>query len=201
MSTDRAEITVETAIARHVAHSFPADSRIGKPDATVAQIRSRITDRFETSGLHSEQDNQPPALVALYRRIALAFATAVPASDVPERSSNLAGIKGTLQNLRGAPRILNQRSVLEHAKIQLLIERHQLVLKNEFTEGFGRIEAWILSIAALGVVLLNAASILWALPILALSIGRSWYLDRQCKRRLEKISDIDALIERIGHIA
>ncbi len=70
-------------------------------------------------------------------------------------------------------------------------------MKNELTEGFGRIEAWGLSITFLVLVLLEAVDILWALPLLALSVCRSWYLDRQCKRRLTKISEIDALIERI----
>ncbi|KLK91777.1 hypothetical protein AA309_18035 [Microvirga vignae] len=57
--------------------------------------------------------------------------------------------------------------------VDLRLERHQLVLKNEVTEGFGRVETWIVSIAALALVLLRAIDFLWTLPILALGIGRS----------------------------
>ena len=72
-----------------------------------------------------------------------------------------------------------------------------MLVKNQLTEGFGRIECWILSLSFLGLVLLNAVSLLWALPFLGFSIGRAWYLDRTCKRRLKTISEIDALIDRI----
>jgi hypothetical protein len=100
---------------------------------------------------------------------------------------------------RGSQPINHQKHLFEYAKSQLLIERQQLFMRNELTEGFGRIEAWILSIAFLTLVLLNVVSILWALPLLALSIGRAWYLDRECKRRLGKMAEIDSLIERIDH--
>jgi hypothetical protein len=195
MSTDRAGATIETAIARHVASVFDH----GRPGAAVAQIRRRITDDFQPTGPQSEQDNQPPALVALHRRIVKAFTPVERAYDTPDRFSDLADLRGSLERQRGSRPLIEQKHLLDYAKGQLLIERQQLFLKNEFTEGFGRIEAWVLSIAFLTLVLLNLVSILWALPLLALSIGRAWYLDRQCKRRLGKMAEIDILIERIEH--
>lgn len=195
MSTDRAGATVETAIARHVASVFEHDSQ----ETMAAQIRRRITNDFKATELQTGQDNQPPALVALHRRIVAAFAPIDRAYDTPDRVSDLAELRGTLERQRTARQVTDQKHLLDYAKSQLLIERQQLFLKNEFTEGFGRIEAWILSIAFLTLVLLNVVSILWALPLLSLSIGRAWYLDRQCKRRLGKIAEIDSLIERIDH--
>jgi len=197
MSTDRAEAAVETEIAKHVANSFRPSSRDGRREATAAQIRSRITDRFQPAELHIEQDNQPPALVALHRRIIAAFSPIERNHDASDRSSRLSDLRDALERRRHVQSAMPQKSMLEHAKSRLLIERQQLLVKNEFTEGFGRVEAWVLSIAFLALVLLEAVSILWALPILALSICRSWQLDRQCKRRLKKISEIDALIDRI----
>ena len=201
MSTDRAGAAVEIAIAKHVANSFQRTRRDGKADAVVVKVRNRITDSFQPNELQTEQDNQPPALAAFYRRIAAAFAPIAIEHDTPERSSHLSDIRSSLENLRSALPTVAQKSRLDHAKAHLLIERQQLLVKNELTEGFGRIEAWILSLAFLGLVLLGAVSILWALPFLGLSIGRAWYLDRQCKRRLKKISDIDALIGRIEQAA
>jgi hypothetical protein len=195
MSTDRAGATIETAIARHVASIYEHDRR----GSAVADIRRRITDDFGPTKLLTGQDNQPPALVALHRRIVAAFAPIERAYDTPDRFSELADLKGILERQRIPRHLIEQKHLLDYAKGQLLIERHQLFLKNEFTEGFGRIEAWILSIAFLTLVLLNAVSILWALPLLSLSICRAWYLDRQCKRRLGKITEIDTLIERIEH--
>ena len=196
MSTDRAEATIETAIAGHVASVFEQ----GGQATAVAQIRRRITDDFVPVGLQTEQDNQPPALVALHRRIVKAFAPLERAYDTPDRVSDLAELRGDLERQRGSRPVIEQKHLLDYAKNQLLIERQQLFLKNQFTEGFGRIEAWILSIAFLTLVLQNVVSILWALPLLTLSIGRAWYLDRQCKRRLGKIAEIDSLIERIEHV-
>jgi hypothetical protein len=195
MSTDRAGATIETAIARHVASVFEH----ARQGTTAARIRRRIADDFEPAQLQTGQDNQPPALVALHRRIVAAFAPIERAYDTPDRFSELANLRGILEQRRSLQQGIEQNHRLEYARSQLQIERHQLFLKNEFTEGFGRIEAWILSIAFLSLVLLDAVSILWALPLLVLSVGRAWHLDKQCKRRLEKISEIDALIGRIEH--
>lgn len=197
MSTERAEAALESAIAAHVAASFQRNDRGDEPETTAAQIRSRITDRFQAVEIPTEQDNQPPALVVFYRRIAAAFAPIAREPESAERSSSLADLKNGLATLRSALPLAPQRSRLDHAKTRLLIERQQLLMQNEFTEGFGRIEVWILSIAALTLVLLEAVGILWALPLLALSIARSWQMDRRCKARLRKVAEIDALVERI----
>jgi len=195
MSTDRAEATIEAAIAGHVARVFEH----GRQVTAVAQIRNRITDHFEPNARQTEQDNQPPALVALHRRIAAAFVPFERAYDTPDRVSDLAELRGSLERQRSSRQATEQKHLLGYAKSQLLIERQQLFLKNELTEGFGRIETWVLSIVFLTLVILNAVSILWALPLLGLSICRAWYLDRQCKRRLGKIAEIDSLIARIEH--
>ena len=197
MSTERAEAALESAIAVHVAASFQRNDRGDEPETTAAQIRSRITDRFQAVEIPTEQDNHPPALVVFYRRIAAAFAPIAREPESAERSSSLADLKNGLATLRSALPAMPQRSKLDHAKTRLLIERQQLLMQNEFTEGFGRIEVWILSIAALTLVLLEAVGILWALPLLALSIARSWQMDRRCKARLRKVAEIDALVERI----
>ena len=197
MSTERAEAALESAIAAHVAASFQRNDRGDEPETTAAQIRSRITDRFQAVEIPAEQDNQPPALVVFYRRIAAAFAPIAREPESAERSSSLADLKNGLATLRSALPLAPQRSKLDHAKTRLLIERQQLLMQNEFTEGFGRIEVWILSIAALTLVLLEAVGIVWALPLLALSIARSWQMDRRCKARLRKVAEIDALVERI----
>ena len=195
MSSDRAGATIETTIARHVASTFER----GGQGATVAQIRRRITDNFGPAAPPTGQDNHPPALVALHRRIVAAFAPRERAYDTPDRLCDIAELRGAHVRQRGSQPINHQKHLFEYAKSQLLIERQQLFMRNELTEGFGRIEAWILSIAFLTLVLLNVVSILWALPLLALSIGRAWYLDRECKRRLGKMAEIDSLIERIDH--
>lgn len=197
MSMERAEAALESAIAAHVAASFQRNDRGDEPETTAAQIRSRITDRFQAVEIPTEQDNQPPALVVFYRRIAAAFAPIAREPESTDRSSSLADLKNGLATLRSALPLAPQRSKLDHAKTRLLIERQQLLMQNEFTEGFGRIEVWILSIAALTLVLLEAVGILWALPLLALSIARSWQMDRRCKARLRKVAEIDALVERI----
>lgn len=196
MSTDRAEAALEIAIAKHVANSFQRNGR-NKDDTVVVQVRNRITNSFPSNDFQTEQDNQPPALVAFYRRIAAAFTPIERERDTPQRSLHLADIKNSLESLRSTLSATPPRSMLDHARSRLLIERQQLLVKNEFTEGFGRIEAWILSISFLALVLLDAVSILWGLPILTLSIGRAWHLDKQCKRRLKKIAEIDTLIDRI----
>jgi hypothetical protein len=195
MSIDRAESGIEIVIAEHVATSF--QRRIDQHGTTATTIRNRITDTFPTGPIGTEQDNQPPALVSLYRRIAAAFAptTIEPHSD--ERAMQLKDLKGTITTFRSEKAAARKIHLLEHARTCLLMERQQLFLKNEFTEGFGRIEAWILSMTFLVLVLPGSISLVWALPILGLSIARAWYLDRQCKRRLKKISDIDTLIDRI----
>ncbi len=193
MATDRAGATIETAIAKHVAGLFERDER----GTIVRHIRRRITDDFEQTELQTGQDNQPPALVALHWRIVAAFTPIDRAYDTPDRSSDITELRVALERQRGSRQADLQKHLFEYAKSQLLIERQQLFLKNELTEGFGRIEAWILSIAFLTLVLLNVVSILWALPLLMLSVGRAWYLDRQCKRRLGKIAEIDSLIGRI----
>ncbi len=198
MSMDRAESAVETGIAQHVAASFHSNSRSGKAEAPGTHIRNRIIDSFEPGQLRTEQDNQPPALVGFYRRIIAAFShkeTAVLLHE--DRSSQLAGLEGAIKSLRSAQHAAPRSHLLDYARTHLLNERQQLFMKNELTEGFGRIEIWALSITFLVLVLLQTVSLHWALPLLALSVCRSWYLDRQCKRRLKKISEIDALIERI----
>jgi len=197
MSTDRVGAAVEPAIAEHVANSFGRTARNEKAASLTSFVRNRITDRFPPDGVQTEQDNHPPALVAFYRRITAAFVPVAREHETAERAPHLTQIKGSLETLRSALPSMAQRDRLDRARGQLLIERQHLLVKNELTEGFGRIEAWILSVAFLALVLLKAVSIVWALPFLGLSIGRAWYLDRQCKRRLKKIAEIDALIGRI----
>jgi hypothetical protein len=197
MSSERAEAALESAIAAHVAASFQRSDQDNGPETTAAQIRSRITDRFQPGELPTEQDNQPRALVVFYRRIAAAFAPIAQEPESAERSAGLTTIKSGLETLRSALPASPQRSRLDHAKTRLLMERQQLLMQNEFTEGFGRIEVWILSIASLTMVLLQAIGILWALPFLALSIARSWQMDRRCEARLRKVAEIDTLIGRI----
>jgi hypothetical protein len=191
MSMDRAGTAIEAMIAEHVAGVFEH----GRQVTAVAQIRNCIIDNFEPNALKTEQDNQPPALAALHRRIAAVFAPIERAYDTPDRISDLAELRERLKRRGNPQQATEQKHLLGYAKSQLLIERQQFLLKNELTEGFGRIEAWILSVAFLTLVLLNVVGILWALPLLGLSICRAWYLDRHCKRRLGKIAEIDSLIE------
>ena len=200
MSMDRAEAAVETAIAEHVANSFRPTAGNGQTDVIASRVRNRITGSFPPSELRTEQDNQPPALVAFYRRIASALSPIAREPETPERASRLTEIRSSLETLRSTLPAMGQRSRLDRARAELLIERQQLVVKNELTEGIGRMEAWILSIAFLILVIFNGASILWAVPLLGLSIGRAWYLDRQCKHRRATISEIDILIGRIERV-
>lgn len=191
MSIDRAPVAVETMIADHVAVSFQRSPVAPKVETTVSQIRSRITDQFEHAKPGSEQDNRPPALTELRNRIIEIFGPVREEPASHERAEALEGLQQSLERLRSPNRSQEGRNPIH---MQLLLERQQLVLKNEFTEGFGRMEIWLVSIAALGLVLLNAIDFLWALPILALGIGRSWFLDRKCKKRHARIAEIDTFI-------
>lgn len=192
MSIDRAPVAVETMIADHVAASFQR-SAAPKDETTASHIRSRITDQFERTKPGIEQDNRPPALTELRNRIIEIFG---PAREEPvshERAETLEDLQRSLEWIRStqdrAVGSENGSSLYMH----LLLERQQLALKNEFTEGFGRVEIWLVSIAALALVLLKAIDLIWALPILALGVGRSWYLDRKCKQRHSRIAEIDSL--------
>jgi hypothetical protein len=194
MSIDRAPVAVEIMIADHVAASFQTKAAAPKIETTASLIRSRITDQFERAQPGLDQDNRPPALTELRNRIIEVFG---PVREEPishERSEALEGLHQSLGRLR----VVMARSVTQEGRnplhMQLLLERQQLALKNEFTEGFGRVEIWLVSIASLALVLLKAIDFVWALPILALGIGRSWYLDRRCKRRHARIAEIDDLI-------
>ncbi|MGO4386967.1 hypothetical protein AB4Y85_05480 [Microvirga sp. 2YAF29] len=192
MSIDRAYVAVEAMIADHVAVSFQRNAAL-EIETTASQIRNRITDRFERTKPGSEQDNRPPALTELRNNIIEIFG---PVREEPishERTEALEGLQQSLERLRNTSmRIAFQGNNPLH--MQFLLERQQLTLKNEVTEGFGRVEIWLVSIAALGLVLLNAIDFVWSLPILALGIGRSCFLDRRCKKRHARIAEIDALI-------
>lgn len=201
MSTDRAEAAIETAIAEYVVQTYRQSGHGGKPDTLASQVRSRITGTFQAGELSTGQDNHPPALLAFYRRVAAAFAPVAAMPDRPELASRLIGMKGSLETLRSALPSTTPNSRLDQARVELRIERQQLLVKNALTEGFGRMEAWILSIGFLILVLLDAISLLWGLPFLGLVIGRAWYLERQCRRRRIKVADIDALIGRIDRMA
>ena len=111
MSTERAEAALESAIAAHVAASFQRNDRGDEPETTAAQIRSRITDRFQAVEIPTEQDNQPPALVVFYRRIAAAFAPIAREPESAERSSSLA-------DLEERPRDPAKRSAVSASEIQ-----------------------------------------------------------------------------------
>ncbi|KLK91778.1 hypothetical protein AA309_18040 [Microvirga vignae] len=58
MPVERAHVSVENVIADQVAVSFNK-GQISKSENTAAQIRSRITDRFQHVKPGSEQDNAP----------------------------------------------------------------------------------------------------------------------------------------------
>jgi hypothetical protein len=194
MSIDRAHVAVEVMIADHIATSFQQKAAEPKAETTASQIRSRITDQFGHPKPGSEQDNRPPALIELRNNIIEIFG---PVRDEPishERAEALESLLQSLKQRHAAGLKSTPQAGSNPLYMQLLLEREQLVLKNEFTEGFGRIEIWIVSISALGLVLLNAIDFMWALPILALGIGRSWFLDRKCKERHARITEIDALI-------
>jgi hypothetical protein len=193
MSFDRALVAVETMIADHVAVSFHRNSA-PPVETTASLIRSRITDHFGFMKPGAEQDNCPPAFLELRHRITEIFGPVCEEPISHERAEAIKGLQRSLALFRG----VNSRSASNEfgnpLHMKLLLERQQLALKNEFTEGFGRVEIWLISIAALGLVLINAIEFVWALPILALGIGRSWFLDRRCRKRHGRIAEIDALI-------
>lgn len=196
MSVERANVAVENLIADHIAASFRQETPSASRETTAAQIRSRITDRFQIGALGPEQDNTPPAIQLLRANLINAFAFLPPQSAKPsqDRTEQLALLQASAQELhrtgvssgptRGTP-----------LHVDLLLERQQLVVKNEFTEGFGRFETWLVAVAVLALVLIQAIDYLWAVPILALSIGRSWHLDHQCRKRRTRIAEIDAIIQ------
>jgi hypothetical protein len=194
MSVDGSCLAVENLIADHVASSFQQKGSPGKGDNTAAQVRSRITEHFAPSNLGSDQDNSPPAVVALYSRLFRAFAVAQPSSSIQDRSPELVRLQETLKELhRTAPASIQGKGRGSH--LDLLLERQQIALKNEFTEGFGRIELSLVAVTALTLILIGSIDYLWALPIFGLSVGRSWHLDRQCRKRRARIAEIDAIIE------
>lgn len=199
MPVERAHVEVESLIANHVAASFRHKDPAGTVESTAAQIRSRITDRFQHDAIGSEQDNAPPAVLTLRNRLITAFSPAQTLNAAHDRAEQLARVQISLEELRRQAAASSVRRNAEDLEkplhVDLLLERQQLVLKNEFTEGFGRVETWLVSLAVLALVLLRAIDFLWALPILALGIGRSWYLDRQCRKRMARIAEIDAIVE------
>jgi hypothetical protein len=195
MAVDRAHTTVESLIASHVAGAFPNAARTTKPEAPVEQIRQRITDNFQHIKLGSEQDNCPPAILQLRNRIIAAFSMERQEPQPHDSASRLAELKAALEGLRSRDTPSDIRSELEHTKTRLLHQRDQLALRNEFTEGFARTEMWLVALAFLGVVFLKDVNVLWAGPILAFGVARSWHLDRQCKRRIEEIARIDQAVE------
>lgn len=197
MSIDRASHAVEIMIADHVAASFQAKTA-PKVETTASQVRNRITDQFARAQPGTDQDNRPPALTQLRNRIIEIFGPAREETTSHERSEALESLQQSLERIRVAKAKPVPQENRDPLYMQLLLERQQLVLKNEFTEGFGRVEIWLVSIAALALVLLNAISFVWALPILVLGIGRSWYLDRRCRQRHMRIAEIDGLLGADG---
>lgn len=194
MSVEGTSTIVENLIADHIAASFEQKNPHATTKVTAAQIRNRITDHFQPSGAGSEQDNSPPAVQALYSRLFRAFSLAPSASSSHDRVQQLDRLHEALQEFRRKAADTPQGSA-GSVPFDLLLERQQLLLKNEFTVGFGRVEMWLVSSAVLTLVLLNAIDFLWALPILAFGVFRSLHLDRQCKKRCARITEIDAIIE------
>ncbi|MET0526836.1 MAG: hypothetical protein ABW003_00550, partial [Microvirga sp.] len=143
MSIDRAPVAVETMIADHVAVSFQRNAVAPKVETTASQIRSRITDQFEHAQPESEQDNRPPALTELRNRIIEIFGPVREEPVSQERAEALEGLQQSLERLRSPNTSQEGRNPIH---MQLLLERQQLALKNEFTEGFGRVEIWLVSI-------------------------------------------------------
>ncbi|MCG7391544.1 hypothetical protein MHY87_01300 [Microvirga sp. ACRRW] len=194
MSVERANVAVEHMIADHVAVSFKQKASPAGAESTAAQIRQCITDKFELVAPGNEQDNSPPAIQLLRDSLIKAFSPAQAPNTSQSRAEQLALLHSSLEGMRRISAVATLKPG-KPVHVDLLLERQQLVLKNEFTEGFGRFETWLISIAALALVLLNAIDYLWAIPILALSVGRSWHLDRQCKKRRERIAEIDAVVQ------
>lgn len=183
---------VESLIAEHVATSFKEKKSPATDASTAAQIRNCITDRLKPVSVSSDQDNSPPAVLVHYNQPSRAFSLTPPVGISQVRASRLDLLHRSLEELRlkagGAT-----RGHSHPAPIELILERQQLALKNELTEGFGRLETWFVSITAFALVLLNAIDVFWALPVLALSIGRSLHLDWQCKKRSLRMAEIDTL--------
>ncbi|WP_414473735.1 hypothetical protein [Microvirga sp. M2] len=198
MPAEKTFIAVESLIADHVAISFKQGETSSRADGTAAQIRRHITDHLQAPHISSEQDNSPPpAVQALYNRLFSAFSIVQPAGSSDDRLPQLTLLHKTLQALSQEARSSTRKN-LRSAHVDLLLERQQLVLKNEYTLGFGRIEIWLVSIAALFLIVLNAIDFFWSLPALGLSVGRSWHLDRQCKKRSARIAEIDAIVDPAG---
>jgi len=193
MSVERTSTAVEDLIAEHVAVSFTENDSPVRAKSTATQIRSRITDHFQPGPISSDQDNSPPAILALYNRLFSAFSLVQPATISHDRTAQLDLLHKRLEELcREAADSMQGHAT--SARVDLLLERQELALKNEFTVGFGQVEMGLVSTAALALVLLNAIDLLWAVPILALGIGRSWHLDRQCRKRRARIAEIDAFL-------
>jgi len=200
MSVERTRITVENLIADHVAVSFGQKNLRGPVESMAARIRSRITDRFRHGPLGPEQDNAPPVVRTLCNHLVKVPLPVEGNGRSQERTEQLALLRTTLEALRSENRIPAPYRALP-VRLGLLLERQQIALKNEFVEGFGRIEMGLVAITVLALVMLRAIDFLWALPILALGIGRSWYLDRRCRKRLSRIAEIDALVGPIAATA
>lgn len=198
MSAETTPIAIESMIADHVALSFKQEEASSEAGGTAAKIRSRITNRFQPFEVSPEQDNAPPAVQALYGRLFRAFTLAPPAAGSPhDRLPQLKRLHDKLEALHGASKSSADRGAAA-PQVNLLLERQGLAMKNEYTVGFGRLEICLVAIAAFIPVLLDSIDFVWALPVLALSIGRSWHLDRQCKKRSARIAEIDAAVASGG---
>lgn len=202
MPLERAPIEVENLIADHVASSFRRNDRARSTNGAAAQIRSCITDRFPHSKIGFEQDNTPLTIPAVRNRVVTIASPPqkfTPASDHREK---LALLQASLNELRRRrePHVSrkHERQLHELLHVGLLLERQKLTLKNEVTKGFGRLETWIIALVALALILLKAVPFLWGLPILAFGIGRAWYLDHRCKKRLARVAEIDAILAPVS---
>ncbi len=200
MSAERSNIAVESLIADHVAVSFRKKASSVRSD-TASQIRSRITDHFQFGAPGSEQDNVPPAAKILHDGLIRAFTFLPPQSPAlpHDRTEEIVRLQASAQELHRA--VASAPGARAPAHVSLLLKRQQFALKNELTEGLGRLEVSLVSITTLALILLDAINYLWALPILALTIGRSWQLDRQCKKRRAKIEEIDAIVQPIAKLS
>lgn len=190
MSIGGAQATLRTLGVDRIARSS-AD----RSDAIVASpLRDAVNDDFQPSALGTEQHNAPTGVLELQNRIAAAFLADQPSSEPQDVAARLSAMTTALQALRARKIAPDPANEAEHIKTRLLLQREQLVLANEFTEGFGRLELGLVSAAALALVLLKDLDFLWLVPVLALSVGRSWILDRQCRQRRQLIANIDAIV-------